>query len=131
MIEGSCLCGAVAYRSGALTTPIGLCHCRTCQKAHARANAPTARVKREGFAWLLGGDVVTYFESTPGKRRWFCPRCGAHLMAEWLGQDEVILRVGSIDTELDARPAVHIWMSHANPMLEAPTGLPALPEGRR
>jgi hypothetical protein len=129
MIDGSCLCGAVAYRSGDLTSPIGLCHCRTCQKAHASAYAPTARVKRDAFAWIHGGDVVTYFESTPGKRRWFCPRCGTHLMAEWVGRDEVILRVGSIDTELEARPAVHIWMSHANAMLEAPAGIREFPEG--
>ena len=130
MLSGSCLCGAVAYESGPLTTPIGLCHCRTCQKAHASAYAPTARAKKDQFKWVIGGDVVTYFESTPGKKRWFCPKCGTHLMAAWDQYDEVILRVGSLDTELDATPAVHIWMSHANPMLEPPPGAPELPEGR-
>ena len=49
MLTGSCLCGAVAYESGPLTTPIGLCHCRTCQKAHASAYAPTARAKKDRF----------------------------------------------------------------------------------
>jgi hypothetical protein len=131
MLHGSCLCGAVAYESGDLTTPIGLCHCRTCQKAHASAYAPTARVKRLGFRWVIGGETVTYFESSPGKRRWFCPSCGTHLMAEWVGQEEIILRVGSLDDELGETPKVHIWMSHANAMLEAPDGIPELPEGRK
>ena len=130
MLGGSCLCGAVAYECGPLATPIGLCHCRTCQKAHASAYAPTARISRTAFKWVRGEDVVTAFESTPGKNRWFCPRCGTHLMAEWADQDEVILRVGSLDTLLDQKPAVHIWMSDATPMLEAPPSIPAFEKGR-
>src|SRR5262245_619038 len=129
MLRGSCLCGAVAYESGDLAGPIGLCHCRTCQKAHASAYAPTARAPRAAFKWTKGGDVVAAFESTPGKNRWFCPKCGTQLMAEWRDQDQVILRVASLDTQLDQKPVVHIWMSHANGMLEAPDGIPRLPEG--
>jgi hypothetical protein len=53
------------------------------------------------------------------------------MMAEWKDQDQVILRVGSLDTVLDQKPVLHIWMSHANPMLEAPPGIPELPEGAR
>ena len=131
MLRGSCLCGAIAYESAALSSAIGLCHCRTCQKAHASAYAPTARTPRATFKWTKGTDLVTAFESTPGKNRWFCPRCGTHLMAEWHDKDQVILRVGSLDTPLDQKPVVHIWMSHANPMLEAPDGIPKLPEGAR
>jgi len=131
MLSGSCLCGAVAYEAGALTSPIGLCHCRTCQKAHASAYAPTARSPRTAFKWTKGGDVVAAYESSPGKNRWFCPKCGTHLMAEWTHMDQVILRVGSLDTQLSDKPVVHIWMSHANAMLEAPPGIPELPEGRR
>jgi hypothetical protein len=43
MLVGSCLCGSVRYQCGDLASPIGLCHCRTCQKAHSSAYAPTAR----------------------------------------------------------------------------------------
>lgn len=130
MITGSCLCASIGYEADQLSSPIGLCHCRTCQKAHASAYAPTARVKRAEFRWTKGGDIVAAFESTPGKNRWFCPRCGTHLMAEWTQYDQVIVRIGSVDAGLDAQPVVHIWMSHANPLLEAPAGIPELPEGR-
>lgn len=131
MLQGSCLCGAVAYESGPLTTPIGLCHCRTCQKAHASAYAATARSAREQFKWTKGEDVVAAFESSPGKDRYFCPRCGTHLVAMVKGYAEVVLRVGSLDTLLDQRPAVHIWMTDATPMLEPEDSTPRLPEGRR
>lgn len=130
MIEGSCLCGDVRYEAEALTSTIALCHCRTCRKAHATAYAATARVARSGFKWTSGADLVAAFESTPGKLRWFCPRCGSHLMAEWTAYHEVILRLGSVDTPLDARPEVHIWMSHALAALEAPPDMPMLLEGR-
>ncbi len=130
MLEGSCLCGDINYTAAALTSSIALCHCKTCQKSHASAYAATARVARSGFAWTKGADKVVAYESTPGKLRWFCPRCGSHLMAEWTGYHEVILRVATIDTPLDERPETHIWMSHARDSLEAPPGLPVLPEGR-
>ena len=67
--EGSCLCGAVRYEIDRLASPIGFCHCLTCQKAHAAASAPTARVRREHFRWLLGRESVAGYESSdPGMR---------------------------------------------------------------
>lgn len=131
MIKGSCLCGAVAYEAKALASPIGHCHCRTCQKAHSAAFATTARVRREDFVWTRGADVQTTFESTPGKLRHFCPRCGSHLMAEWTKYDEVILRIGSVDEGVSEAPADHIWVSHAPAWDLGPDDhLPRWPEGR-
>ena len=133
MIEGSCLCGAVAYRADAFTSPIGHCHCRTCRKAHSAAYATTARVARAGFAWTRGADTVANIESSPGKLRHFCPKCGSHLMAEWVTMDQVILRVGSIDSDFPERPVVHIWASQRAPwddLADDPDAqLPRLPEG--
>lgn len=57
-IPGSCLCGKVRYEIDGLATPIGFCHCRTCQKAHAAAAAPTARVHRDNFRWVAGQECV-------------------------------------------------------------------------
>ena len=113
MIRGGCLCGAVAYEAEALSGPIGHCHCRTCQKAHSAAFATTARVRRADFRWTRGDEVRRAFESSPGKLRWFCGKCGSQLMAEWTNQDQVILRIGCVDEGLgDAAPVGHIWVSH-------------------
>jgi hypothetical protein len=98
MLSGSCLCGAVRYEIAGELGPIGHCHCRTCRKAHAAAFATTARADRAAFRWSAGEDLVTSFESTPGKRRFFCPRCGAHLIAAWDGAPAVIVRIGSRST---------------------------------
>jgi len=50
-------------------------------------------------------------------------------MAEREGQDSVILRLGSLDTDPHQVPVGHIWMSHAEPWLEYGPNLPMFPEG--
>ncbi len=129
MIEGSCLCGQVAFEADELSGAIGHCHCLTCQKAHAASFSTTARVAREHFRWTRGEDLLRHFESSPGKRRHFCSNCGSHLIAEWVDRPNVILRMGAVDTDPDARPAGHIWMSHARPWLSYGAELPAFLEG--
>ena len=124
-MKGSCLCGAVAYEARALAGPIVHCHCRTCRKAHSAAYATTVRVSREDFRWTRGADTVAAFESTPGKLRHFCPRCGSHLMAEWVAQPQVIVRVGSLDEDPGARPAVAIFCSHDVPWMADNAGVVA------
>jgi hypothetical protein len=127
MLSGSCLCGAVCYEVSGALGPVGHCHCRTCRKAHAAAFATTARVARDAFRWSAGADVVASFESSPGKRRSFCPRCGSHLVAAWDGADEVIVRVGSLDDDPGGRPLVHIWTGQRAPWYEITDALPQFP----
>jgi len=129
-IPGSCLCRAIRYEIDELASPIGFCHCQTCQKAHAAAAAPTARVHRKNFRWLAGREFVKGYESSPGKIRQFCSQCGSHIVASRDGQDEVILRVATLDADPVLRPVIHIWTSHQVPwlvdsnMLMAPEGVP-------
>jgi hypothetical protein len=129
MISGSCLCGRVAFEADELSSPIGHCHCRTCRKAHSAAFATTARVARQHFRWVRGTDQLKYYESSPGKRRHFCSNCGSHLMAEWIDQPVVILRLGALDSDPGTRPVIHIWVSHDVPWLEYGPDLPRLSEG--
>lgn len=128
-MKGSCLCGQVTYEADALAGPIFHCYCRTCRKAHSAAYATTARVDRSGFRWLRGDDVRASYESTPGKLRHFCPKCGSHLVAEWVDQPQVIIRVASLDDDPGSRPTARIWRSHAVDWLESGDDLPAFAEG--
>lgn len=129
MIQGSCLCGEVAFEADGLAGAIGHCHCRTCQKAHSASFSTTARVLRDDFRWIRGEDRLRSFESSPGKHRYFCGNCGSQLIAEWKGQPSVILRMGAVDTDPGKRPAGHIWTSHDLPWLEYGSELPKFVEG--
>ncbi|MCG8588044.1 MAG: GFA family protein [Proteobacteria bacterium] len=129
-LEGGCLCGDVRYEAGALTGPIGHCHCPTCRKAHGSAFSTVGRTSREGFRWVRGQEHVRAFESSPGKFRHFCCNCGSHMMAEWDGEPEVILRLGTLDTDPGARPAAHVWTDLKADWYEIDAKLPQIPQGR-
>lgn len=128
-IHGSCLCGAIAFEVDELAGPIGHCHCQTCRKAHSAAFATTARVKRKHFRWTQGESLLKHFESSPGKLRHFCGECGSQLVAEWVDQPTVILRLGVLDNDPGATAVVHIWTSHDRPWLAYSPDLPHYPEG--
>jgi len=87
------------------------CHCQSCRKAHAAAYTATAKVKHEHFRWLSGQQLLSAYESSPGKTRSFCSACGSHLVAERMGQEHVILRVATLDDKPLATVACHIWCS--------------------
>lgn len=126
-MKGSCLCNAVEYEVDSIDMPIGICHCRTCRKAHASAFAPTAGVKRENFRWINGQDKLASYESSHGKLRHFCSVCGCHLVAERVSQPHVIVRVATLDEDPGVAPVAHIWTSHDVPWLKY-DGVPSFEE---
>jgi hypothetical protein len=60
-------------------------------------------------------DILSAFESSPGRVRRFCSVCGTHIVAERGDQPHVVLRVATLDDDPDVKPLVHIWTSHDVP----------------
>ena len=106
------MCKGVRYQVDSLDMPISHCHCESCRKAHAAAFVATAGVMREHFRWTQGEELLSSFESSPGKFRHFCSRCGSHLIAERGHQPHVIVRVATLDDDPGGRPTSHIWTAH-------------------
>jgi hypothetical protein len=130
MLTGSCLCGAVAYEVAAPLERIAHCHCRTCRKTHGAAFSSVTAVPRESFRWVRGEDVLAAWESSPGKFRRFCSRCGSHIMAERTAQPVVLLRLGCLDTSVAELPQqLHIWRSGAASWYDPKRQWPEKPEG--
>ncbi|MFC6336280.1 aldehyde-activating protein [Pseudomonas sp. CCM 7891] len=117
LLHGSCFCKTVHYQADSLDMPISHCHCHSCRKVHAAAFVTTAGVMREHFRWSQGVEFLSSFESSPGKLRHFCSRCGSHLMAEREHQPHVIVRVATLDDDPGTQPTCHIWTSHDVPWL--------------
>lgn len=80
-MKGSCLCKAVQYQVKQLDTPIVHCSCHTCRKAHSSAFNTGAGVIPENFKWLKGEDDLSSYESSLGKKRFFCKNCGSQIVA--------------------------------------------------
>jgi hypothetical protein len=126
-MKGSCLCGAVAYEIHRLDMPVVHCRCATCRKAHAAPFAPTAGVDRGHFRWLDGEEKLSFYESSHGKRRYFCSVCGSHFVASRASQAHVVLRVATLDENPHTGTQAHIWMSHEVPWLEYGETVPSYP----
>jgi hypothetical protein len=129
MLTGSCLCGAVAYEADAPLEHIVHCHCGTCRKTHGSAFSSVSAVPRERFRWTRCEALLAAYESSPGKFRRFCSRCGSHIMAERVAQPVVMLRLGCLDTPVTDRPQLHIWRSEAASWYDPKVPLPEKAEG--
>ncbi|HWX61512.1 GFA family protein [Bradyrhizobium sp.] len=129
MLSGSCLCGRVAYEVDASPGPIVHCHCLPCRRTHGSAFSTVTNVPRDRFRWTRGEDLLKGIESLPGKTRYFCSRCGSHIVAARESKDTVLLRMGCLDTAITERPTVHIWRSDAAVWYDPKTELPEWPEG--
>lgn len=108
-MKGSCLCKQVTFEAKQLCTPISHCSCTTCRKSHSAAFNTAAGVKPEDFQWLTGEDLLTGYESSKGKVRYFCKVCGSQLIAKREGALHWVLRVATLDESPNQTPAAHIF----------------------
>jgi hypothetical protein len=105
VLNGGCLCGGVRYRIDGKLGPIVQCHCSMCRKAGGSAFAANASVRAEAFSVVAGAELVTEYESSPGKFRAFCSRCGSPLYARWTAFPGVRrVRLGTLDDDPGSRP---------------------------
>ncbi len=129
-MNGGCLCEDIRYE---LTAPLGQmanCHCSMCRKAHGTAFSTIAPVESSGFRWTRGGEALAHYESSPGKRRWFCSRCGSHLVSTRdANPDSVLVRCGSLDGDPGRGPAAHGWVESSAPWHEISDELPQFERG--
>ena len=109
-LEGSCLCGAVRYRYHGALGPIAMCHCGQCRKAQGTAFATNSPIDIAAFELIAGNARLREFASSPGKLRAFCGDCGSPIYSRREDLPGVLrLRIGTLETPIDARPSHHIY----------------------
>jgi len=104
-VTGGCLCGAVRFiYDGPLGGDLGavtVCFCSQCRKAQG-LGAAAAPALTAGFALTSGAEVVIEYQSSPGKMRAFCGRCGAPLYSRRDASPAFLrLRLGALDDAPD------------------------------
>ncbi|OHB33183.1 MAG: hypothetical protein A2882_13085 [Phenylobacterium sp. RIFCSPHIGHO2_01_FULL_70_10] len=129
MLSGSCTCGGVAYEVDGTIEGIAHCHCETCRKTHGAAFSSIAAAPRDRFRWTRGEDLLRAYETSPGKLRRFCSRCGSQLVAERVGQPNLMLRLGCLDPPVTAERQWHIWRSDGASWYDPAEAHPEFPEG--
>src|SRR5687768_12544841 len=98
VLKGSCLCGGVRYEAAGPVQLMTRCHCVQCRKASGAEFATNGSVPKAGFQVLAGQELLAHFESSPGRLRFFCRRCGSPLFKEDADDPgSVRLRLGCLD----------------------------------
>jgi len=122
---GGCVCGAVRYRVEGPVRPPVACHCSQCRRASghyvAAIAAPREAVAIEG--------AVTWYASSPGVRRGFCPVCGANLFWDADRRATLSIFAGSLDGPTGLRLAGHIHVADKGDYYDIADGLPQAAAG--
>lgn len=130
MLAGGCLCGGVRFSITGKLGPAGYCHCKQCQRASGSAFAANAPVRARYFTLRSGAELVREYESSPGKYRAFCGRCGFPLYSRRDSEPELRrIRLGTLDGDPGRRPLAHVWVSAKAPWHEITDSLAQLAEG--
>ena len=125
-MKGTCLCGSVVYEIRGDILGINYCHCLQCRKASGTAFATSAAVKQQDFEVAEGHEHLAAYESSPGKRRYFCRRCGSPLYSKRDGTTTIYIRLGTLDDDPVATPDVHIHVASKAPWYEIKDEIPQL-----
>lgn len=129
----ACLCGAVRFGVQGLLQSIEICHCKQCQRAQGGPLVTVVPATRQQLQWQQGADTLRAFESSPGKRRWFCPECGSPVYStQDKAPDKVRIRSGLFIDPLPVRPVLRKYCASLPDWFPLDEGvieqLPAYPE---
>ena len=129
MVTGSCLCGGVQFRIDAPLEPIQVCHCSQCRKAQGTPFATNLPVETKAFTLVQGAELLSEYESSPGKRRLFCRRCGSPIYSRKDTLPGVVrIRAGLINEPIEVKPIAHFHVASKANWWPITDSLPQFPE---
>lgn len=122
-LEGSCHCGAVAYRVAIdLTAPTIRCNCSVCTKSRAWI----APVPAADFRLSQGGEALVEYRFGPGLvTHCFCARCGIKTHGRLSGEGEEIVAVCVATLDLPPERLADIPVVYADGRRDTPDAPPA------
>jgi len=131
MRSGSCLCRAVRFEIDGDLAPIQFCHCGDCRKAQGTAFASNIPVATKDFRLLSDEAELQAYESSPGKERVFCRRCGSPIFSRHVSAPGVVrLRAGALDAPTGAAPGFHFHVASKADWWDITDDLPQHPHAR-
>ncbi|ERM60892.1 MULTISPECIES: GFA family protein [Vibrio] len=112
MYQGSCLCGSIQLSLKGSVSNIIHCHCSLCRKASGSAYATNGFIEAENLILTDADNTLTYYESSEGKRKYFCNTCGSPIYSSNdQSPKRLRLRLGILDTDISERPISHNFVT--------------------
>jgi hypothetical protein len=111
-VQGSCLCGEVAYTISGPPLMMFYCHCSRCRLGRSAAHAANVFFKADGLRWLRGAELVRDYQ-LPGAQYFgaaFCGRCGSKLPRVSTERNVANVPAGSLDNDPGMRVQGHVFV---------------------
>lgn len=129
-VQGSCLCGDVAY--GVTSAPLRFlyCHCSRCRQGRSAAHCANLFYPAAGFRWTRGREQVREYR-LPAAQYFataFCARCGSGVPRISTERQVAVVPAGSLDTEPGMGPSGHIYVASKAAWFDIADGLPQFAE---
>ena len=123
---GSCLCGAVSYRTTGPLRDLAACHCSQCRKqsGHYYVATDSADADLE----IEGAEALTWFEASSEAKRGFCSKCGSALFWKGNGSDTTSILLGSFDSPTGLTLDRHIFVDDKGDYYDISAGHEAFPQ---
>jgi len=122
---GSCLCGAVHFKTSAQLRDVVACHCSQCRKQtglyYAATNVDLVDLE------VSGEGNVTWYRASPGARRGFCATCGSALFWQADGATYLSIMAGAFEQPTGLRLTSHIFCADKGDFYEITDGMPQHP----
>ena len=122
-IDGACHCGFIAYEAEVDPDETSICHCIDCQTLSGSPFRVSVSADPGSFRLLHGEPAIYVKTADSGTRRAqaFCPKCGSPIYATAADDSDAgcNIRVGTIRQRDRLVPTKQIWMSSAQPWIEA------------
>ncbi|MBI5333945.1 MAG: GFA family protein [Burkholderiales bacterium] len=134
--RGHCLCGGIRFEVRGPLAPVQICHCSQCRRAQGTPLVTNVPVAADAFTLLQGQALLAAFESSPGKQRVLCRRCGSPVFSRREALPGVLrLRLGLLDEPVDVALQAHAhvgskagWWPICDTLPQFDAGLPQAPQ---
>lgn len=123
MLNGSCLCEAVAYAVSDEFRYALICHCSQCRRTTGAANKPFAGIEYGKFSVSRGQTSLALYGGEPDHNA-FCKHCGSLLYSVVRNGAFVHVTLGTLIDEPSIRPKAHIFVGSKASWEEITDGLP-------
>lgn len=127
---GSCLCGGVKFKIAGPLAPVQVCHCAQCRKAQGGPFATNIPVATQSLTLEDSDGLLTSYESSPGKERLFCRRCGSPVLSRRTAIPGFVrVRAGLIDEPVHVALDFHAFTESKASWWNITDDLPQHPAG--
>jgi hypothetical protein len=124
--RGSCLCGAVSFRTRGALRGVIYCHCSQCRKQTGHFVAATSALDAD--IDISGRESLSWYAASDEAKRGFCRTCGSLLFWKREKADRTSIMAGAFDRPSGLEGDHHIFVADKGDYYEVCDGLPQFPE---